>query len=111
MDYSIAAAVMLAEFMNLRMTVVTAGNTIDCSGGLNLNVLHPAVFQALLLVSRLQKATTAAITVIVGAVGLHIDKIFFPHDGFNHKTQILGDGIPVAFTYNLARILDGKFDF
>ena len=36
MDHAIAAAVVLTEFMNLGVTVVTAGNAIVGSGGLNL---------------------------------------------------------------------------
>jgi len=111
MDHPIAAAVMLTEFMNLGVTIVTAGNTVVRSGRLNLIVLQPAEFQALLFVSRLQKTTTAATTIVVGPVGLHVDKILFPHHGLYNKAQILGDGIPVAFTYNLAGILDREFDF
>ena len=36
MDHSIAAAVVLAEFMNLGVTVMTAGDAIIGTGGLNL---------------------------------------------------------------------------
>jgi hypothetical protein len=39
MDRTIAAAVVLAEFMNLGMTVVTAGDAIVGTGGLNLFIL------------------------------------------------------------------------
>ena len=53
MDHSIAAAVMLTEFMDLCVTIVTAGNTIVRFGRLNLVVLQPAEFQALLFLSRL----------------------------------------------------------
>ena len=111
MDHPIAAAVMLTEFMNLGVTIVAAGNTIVRSGRLNLIVLQAAELQALLFVSRLQKTTTTAATIVVGPVGLHVDKIFFPHYGFYDKAQILGDGIPVAFTYNLAGILYREFNF
>ena len=111
MDHPIAAAVMIAEFVNLRMTIVTAGNTIVRCGRLNLIVLQPAEFKALLFVSRLQKTTAAAATIVVGAVGLHIDKIFFPHHGFHHKTKIFGDRVAITLAYDLAWILDRKLDF
>ncbi len=111
MNHTIAAAVVLAELMNLGMTVMTAGDAIIGAGSLNLNVLQPAEFQALLFVSRLQKTAATAATIIVGAVGLHIDKIFLSYDGFHHKTQIFGDRVAIAFTYNLAGILDRKLDF
>ena len=111
MDHPIAGAVMFTEFMNLRMTVVTAGNTIVRPGGLNLNVLQPAEFQALLFVSRLQKTTPTAATIVIGSVGLHVDKIFLSHHCLYDKAEILGDGIPVAFAYNLAGILYREFNF
>jgi hypothetical protein len=111
MDNTIASAVMLTEFMNLGVTIVTTGNTIVRPGRLNLNVLQPAEFQALLFVSRLQKTTTAAAAIVVGPVGLHVDKILFPHHGLYHKAQIFGDGISIAFAYNLTGILDRKFNF
>jgi hypothetical protein len=41
---------------------------------------------------------------------LHVDKIFFAHNGFNHKPQIFGNGIPIAFPDNLTGILDREFD-
>jgi hypothetical protein len=111
MDHPIAGAVMITEFMNLRVTVVTSGDAIVRFGRLNLNVFQPAEFQALRFVSRLQKTAAAAATIIVGAVGLHIDKIFFPHHGFYDKTKIFGDRVAITFAYDLARILDGKLDF
>ena len=51
MDDTIPATVMITEFMNLGVAVVTACNTIVRSGRLNLIVLQPAEFQALLFVS------------------------------------------------------------
>ena len=76
-----------------------------------LTIPPEAEFQALLFVSRLQKATTSAAAIVVGAVGLHINKIFFSHHGFHHKTKIFGNRVAITFAYNLARILDGKLDF
>ena len=102
---------MITEFMNLGVTVVTSGDAVIGAGCLNLNILQPAEFQALRFVSRLQKTAAAAAAIVVGAVGLHIDKVFFPDDGFDHKTKIFGDRVTITFAYNLARILDGKLDF
>jgi hypothetical protein len=42
---------------------------------------------------------------------LHIDEVFFPHNGFQHETQVFCDGVSIAFTYDLTRVLDGKLDF
>jgi hypothetical protein len=41
---------------------------------------------------------------------VHVDKIFFTHHGFDHEAQVFGNRIPVAFTDDLAGILDGEFD-
>jgi hypothetical protein len=49
--------------------------------------------QALLLETGLEKTAAAAAAVVVGAVGLHVDEVFFPHDGFDHEAQVLGNGI------------------
>ncbi len=111
MDYSVAAAVMITEFMNLSVTVVTARNAVIGTGGLNLSILQPTEFQTGFFIAGLQKATTAAAAIIVGAVGLHIDEIFFSHDGFDHKTKIFGDRVAITFAHDLARILDSKLDF
>jgi len=42
MEHAIATAVMLSEFMNMGVAIVTTGNTIVRPGRLNLNVLQPA---------------------------------------------------------------------
>jgi len=36
--------------------------------------------------------------------------IFFPHNGFDNKPQIFGNGISIAFLDNLTKILDCEFD-
>ena len=111
MDYAIATAVMITEFMNLGVTVVTSGDAIIGTGGLNLAILQAAEFMTGFLISGLQKTTTSATAIMVGVVGLHIDKIFFPHDGFHHKTKIFSDWVAITFAYDLARVLYGKLDF
>ncbi len=111
MDDAVAATVMITEFMNLGVTVVTAGDAIIGTGGLNLVIFQSAEFQTGFFIAGLQKAAAAAAAIIVGAVGLHVDKVFLPYDGLNHKTKIFGDGIAVTFADDLTWILDGKFDF
>jgi hypothetical protein len=54
---------MFAEFMNLDMAVVTAGNAIVGSCILNL-------------------------IIFVGPVWVHLAKIFFARDGFDHISQV-----------------------
>jgi len=101
---------MLAEFMNLGMTVMTAGNTIICPGFLDLLILQPAELQTLLFETGLEKAAASAAAIIVGLVRLHIDKIFFTHNGFDHESQVIGYRIPEALAHDLTGILNRKFD-
>jgi len=111
MHHVIPAAIMLAEFMNLCMAVVAAGNTVIRPGSLDLTVFQSAEFQAGFLISGLQKTPAAAAAVIIGAVRLHIDKIFFSDNGFDDIPQIFGDGVSVALAHDLAGILNRKLYF
>jgi hypothetical protein len=111
MDHLVMAAVMLAQFVDLGVAVVAAGDAVGCAGGLDLLVLDLAVGQALFLEPGLQESAAAAAAVVVGAVGLHVDEIFFTHHGFDHKPQVFGNGIAVAFAYDLAGVLNREFDF
>ena len=61
--------------------------------------------------TRLKKTTTAAATIIIGPVGHHIYKIFFPDDRFDHISQIFGNGVTKRLAYDLAGVLHGKFNF
>jgi hypothetical protein len=107
----IMAFVVFAEFMYLGMTVVAGRHAVCCAGCLDLVVFKFAVGQALFLEPRLEKTAAAPTAVIVGLVGRHIDKIFFSHDRFNDKSQIVGNGITVTFADDLTGILSRKFDF
>jgi hypothetical protein len=102
---------MFAQFMNLGMAVVTAGNTIICTGRLDLLIFKLSIQQSLILESGLQESTAATAAIIVGSIGLHIDKIFLTYHGFHDKTQIFGDGITIAFSNDLAWILHSELDF
>ena len=96
--------------MNLGVTVVASGNAVGCACCLDLLVLEASVIQTFLLVTGLQKTTTAAATIIIGTIRGHVDKIFFPDHGFDDKSEIFGNGVPIAFSDDLAGILDSELD-
>jgi len=106
----IIAAIIFAEFMNLSVAIMTARDTIVRAGFLYLFILQTAKFQTLLLETGLEKATAPAAAIIIGSVGLHINKIFFSNDRFDHKSQIFGNRIPIRLAHDLTGILDRKFD-
>ena len=110
-NYRISAAVMLAQFMNLGMAVMTGGNAVIGTSGLDLLVFDAAIFEALFLEAGLQKTAAAAAAEVVGFVGGHIDEVLFPHNRFDHIPKIVGNGITIAFADNLTGILDREFDF
>jgi hypothetical protein len=110
MNDGIVAPVMFTELMNLGMTIMAAGNTIICAGFFDLFVFQPAECQTLFLQARLQKSATAAAAVVIGPVGNHVDKIFFPDDRFDHISQIFGNRIPEGLSNNLTGILYGEFN-
>ena len=110
MNNGIIAAIMFAEFMNLGVAVMTARNTIVCAGFLYLFILESAEYQTLLLEAGLEKATAPPAAIIVGSVGLHIDKIFFTDHRFDHVSQIFGNGIAKRLAYDLTGVLDGEFN-
>ena len=89
---------------------VTTSSTALPAGGLDLFVFDLSVCQSLILESGLEKTAAAAAAKVVGAVGLHVDEIFFADYGFHHKPQVFGNGIAIAFSDNLAGILDRKFN-
>ncbi len=110
MNHRVVAAVMLAQFMDLSMTIVAAGDAVIGSGGFDLLVFDHAKLETLLLEARLEESAAAAAAKVVGAVGLHVDEILFTYDGFDHIAQIFGDGIAVAFPNDLTRVLYREFD-
>jgi hypothetical protein len=110
-NHLITTAIIVTEFVDLGMAVVTGGNAVISTGGHNLIVFKQTVLQPLFFIAGLQKTAATAAAIIVGAVGKHIDKIFFSHEGLNHEAQILGYGIPETFAYDLTGILNRKLDF
>jgi len=107
----VVSAVVLAQFMNLGMAVVTPGNAVVRAGCLDLLVFQFSILQTLILEPGLQKSAAAAAAVVIGSVGLHVDKIFFAHNGSDHKPKVFGNGIAIALSYDLAGILNREFDF
>lgn len=102
--------VMFAELMNLRMAVVAGGNAVIRTGCLDLLVFNFPVGQTFVFEARLEKSATAAAAVVVGMVGLHVNEVFFTDYGFHNKTQVVGNGIAIAFSDNLAGILNREFN-
>lgn len=111
MNHAVIAAIMVAEFMDLGMTVVAASDAVGCASGLDLIVFDFSVSQAFILESRLKESAAAAAAIVVGAVGLHVDEVFFTYNGLHHKSQVVGNGVTIAFPYNLAGVLNRKFNF
>ena len=111
MHDGIIAAVMLTELMNLGMAIMAAGDTVIRTGILYLLVLELAEFQTLIFHAGLQKTAPPAATIIVRPVGMHINKIFFPDDRFNHIAKVFGNRIPKSLAHDLTGILYGKFNF
>jgi hypothetical protein len=107
----VVAFEMLGQIMDLRMAVMTWGDTIVCFGFHNLSEFQFAVFPACLRIAGLQKSPSPAATEIIGSIGLHVDKIFLSHHAFDDKTKIFGNGVPKGFSDQLTRILNRKFYF
>lgn len=108
---SVMATVMLTEFVNLGMTVMTSGNAIIRTGSLDLLVLDSAILQTLILESRLEESTAAAATEVIGLVGRHVDKVLFSYRHLDSVSQIIRYSISETLSYNLAGILNRKFNF
>ena len=111
MNYAIMSFVMFTELMNLRMTVMAGGNAVISTGGPDLLIFHLPVSQTFVFEARLEKPTAAAATVVVGTVGLHVNEVLFTNNGFHNKTQVVCNGIAIAFSDNLAGILYREFNF
>jgi len=75
------------------MAIVAWGNTVSRLGRKDLLGLQSAVLTAFFGISGLQKPAAAAAAVVIGAIRLHIHKIFFAHHRFNDIPQIFGNRI------------------
>jgi hypothetical protein len=102
---------MLADIMNLSMTVVAGRDAVLCPGCHDLLEFQPAVSPSGFGEAGLKKSAAPAAAVIVGAVGKHVDEIFLAHDGFYDKPQILRHRISKTFSNQLAGVLNRELDF
>jgi len=101
---------LIRQVVNLSMAVVTGRDTIGGPGSQNLIGFAFTVGPAFIRISGLQKTAPAAAAVVVGAVGVHVDEVFFADHSLDHVAQFLGNGITKGFAYQLAGILNGKLD-
>ena len=111
MDDRVISAIMLAQFMDLGMAVVASCYAVVSPCGFDLGVFYSSIFKTLVFESGLKESAAAAATIIVGPVGLHVHEIFFPYNGFDDKSQVFGNGITIAFSDDLAGVLNREFDF
>ena len=103
--------IMFAEVMDLGVAVVAGSDTVSCAGGHNLVVFHPAVFPPCFRHAGLEETAAAAAAEIVGAVGCHVDEIFFSDNRFHHIPEIFGNRVTEALADQLAGVLNREFDF
>lgn len=92
------------------MAVVTRGDAIGCPGCLDLLQFGFPIVMAGFRKPGLQETATAATAVIVGAVGVHIDNVFFSNDGFQYKSEVFRNRISKALSHQLARILNSELN-
>lgn len=104
----IIAAKMMANIFNLTMTVVTGRNDIGRPGGCDLVEFYPAVRSSFIGKPGLQSTTAATAAVIIVSVGNGINKIFFTHNGLDHKSQVIHNLVGPALSADIAGVLHGK---
>lgn len=75
---------MFGQLVNLGVTVVARSNTVIRIGGNNLVQLFLAIRQPFFLIGILQEAAATTAAVVVGHIGGHIDKVFFPNTGLDY---------------------------
>ena len=110
MNHVVVCTVVFRKLVDLGVAVMAASNAIGGAGGLDLVVLLFPIGQAFFLESRLEESAAAAATIVVGFIGLHVDKVFFTHNGFHNKAQVIGNGVTIALADNLAGILNREFN-
>ena len=90
---------------------MAAGDAVVRSCCLDLLVFQFSELEALFFETGLKKTAATPAAVIVGPVGLHVDKVFLAYDRFDNKSEVFGDGITITFADDLTRILNREFDF
>lgn len=107
----VIAPEVFGEIVYLGMTVMASSNTIISPRSNDLIKFYFTILTTLFIVTGLQVTAAAATAVIVGPVGVHINKIFFSDNRFNNKSQIFRCRISKTFADYLTWVLDGKFNF
>ena len=93
------------------MAVVAWCQTVIRPGFHNLVKLTFAVISPGFGKSGLQESTATPTTVIVGPIGVHINKIFFTHNRLHNIPHVFSNWITETFPYQLAWILYRKLYF
>ena len=96
--------------MNLGVAVVARRNAIGCLGGQNLVGLGLAVCPSLLGESGLKKSAATAAAKVIGAVGGHVHKVFFPDHSTHHVSHVFGNRIAKGLSDQLTRVLKRELD-
>ena len=97
--------IMLTQIVNLRVAVMARCQAIISTGFHDLIKFSFAVIPSGFGESGLQETAAAATAVIVRPVGIHINKIFFPHHRFHDESHVFRHRIAEALTHQLAWIL------
>jgi hypothetical protein len=100
----------LGHIMDLGMAVMARRNAIGCLGGKDLVGLGLAVSPSLLCESGLKESTAAAAAKVIGAIGGHIHKVFFPNHSPDHISHVFGNRITKGLSDQLTGILKRELD-
>ena len=101
---------LIRQVVDLGVAVVARRDTVTRLRGQDLVGFALAVSATLFRITGLEETAATAAAVIVRAVGVHFNEIFFTHHSLDHITQIFCHRVPKGFSYQLARVLYGKFD-
>jgi len=98
------------HIMNLGVTVMARRDAIGCLGGQNLVRLGLAVCPSLFGESGLKVSATAAAAKVIGPVGGHVDKVFFPDNSLDHISHVIGNRVPQGLSDQLTGVLKRELD-
>jgi hypothetical protein len=101
---------LIRQIVNLGVAIVARRDTVTCLSGQDLVGFAFAIGATLFRITGLEETATTAAAVVVRAVGVHFDEIFFTHHSLDHITQIFCHRVSKGFSYQLARVLYGKLD-
>lgn len=108
MDSVPGVIVNITQVMDLRMAVMTWGNTVIRLSVEDLVNLQLTIQATLFRKTGLEESTTTAATEVVGLVGIHLDVVFFTNNFFYNKAKIVGNRVTKGFAYQLTWILNGE---